>query len=81
MRQPRIGSLELYGRDGSMPKGLTTPADRPAPRMKLMHPDVAAWLNDPDFTPPKVERLTLRRCLLPGDGTAPDLPGGTADIT
>ncbi|MFE2066831.1 hypothetical protein ACFXDH_31390 [Streptomyces sp. NPDC059467] len=81
MGQPHIGSLELYGRHGSMPKGHTTPADRPGPRMKLMHFDVAERLRDPDFAPPKVKRLTLHRCLLPGDRTALDFPGVTVDIT
>ncbi|TGN81793.1 NACHT domain-containing protein [Streptomyces bauhiniae] len=45
------------------------------PELCLNRFDVSAWLETPNFKPPKVKRLQLQNCVLPHDRGALDFPG------
>ena len=77
---PNVSDVYLYSHDLSLPKGLNSLATRPGLRMSLSYVDVARWLCDPDFTPPKVKHLTLDRCRIPDDPQALAFPGVTVVV-
>ncbi len=69
--------LYLWAADSSLVNLTALPA---VPLLHLERVDVRAWLETPDFKPPKVERLVLHNCLLPDDRGALDFPGVKVSI-
>ncbi|WP_406473071.1 NACHT domain-containing protein [Streptomyces sp. NBC_01615] len=76
---PGLEQVVLFAKDVCLPQGLSAVASLPGVSLVLNGIDVAAWLETPEFLPPKVEQLTLHDCLLPDDPHALDFPG--VDVT
>ncbi|MEV4042730.1 hypothetical protein RKD32_005249 [Streptomyces sp. SAI-195] len=72
---PQLRYVQLMTSETCLPAGLTAVAARPGIRLILHGVDVAAWLADPGFVPPRVRHLDLYDCLLPEDPAALDFPG------
>ncbi|MGX1249977.1 hypothetical protein RKD48_002488 [Streptomyces ambofaciens] len=72
---PQLRYVQLMTSETCLPAGLTAVAARPGIRLILHGVDVAAWLADPGFVPPRVRQLDLYDCLLPKDPAALDFPG------
>ncbi|QOV35329.1 NACHT domain-containing protein [Streptomyces ferrugineus] len=70
-----LRTLHLFADEPCLPKGLHTVFALAGLRLTLHGLDIAAWLESPDFAPPKVRQLSLHRCVLPSDPGALEFPG------
>ncbi|MFI5552570.1 NACHT domain-containing protein [Streptomyces sp. NPDC051738] len=73
-------SLTLVTEEACVPKGLHLVSSLTELDLTLHTVDVDAWLKMPEFTPPKVKRLSFYDCVLPDDRAALDFPGVEVNI-